>query len=188
MFSKLKGFFSTDIGIDLGTANSLVYMKDRGIVMREPSVVAIEADSKHVLAVGMEAKKMLGVTPANIVAIRPMKSGVIADFDITEAMLSYFIRKACPNRLWSKYFKPRVVIAVPSGITDVRRGPVYIEGDELYHFVSAVSNAANALSALSSERIAYITYRPQTLTLAFSSFGCSSGIYSGIHVSRLSWR
>ena len=88
MFSKLKGFFSTDIGIDLGTANSLVYMKDRGIVMREPSVVAIEADSKHVLAVGMEAKKMLGVTPANIVAIRPMKSGVIADFDITEAMLS----------------------------------------------------------------------------------------------------
>ena len=80
MFSKLKGFFSADIGIDLGTANSLVFLKDKGIVLREPSVVAIEEGSKHVLAVGAEAKRMLGRTPANIVAIRPMKSGVIADF------------------------------------------------------------------------------------------------------------
>ena len=124
MFSKLKGLFSTDIGIDLGTANSLVYMKDRGIVMREPSVVAIEEGSKHVLAVGEEAKRMLGRTPGNIVAIRPMKSGVIADFDITEAMLSYFIKKACPHHFWSKYFKPRVVIAVPSGITEVEKRAV----------------------------------------------------------------
>ena len=113
MFSKFKGFFSTDVGIDLGTANSLVYVKDRGIVLREPSVVAIEEGSKRVLAVGDEAKRMLGRTPGNIMAIRPMKSGVIADFDITEAMLRYFINKVCPKRCWSKYFKPRVVIAVP---------------------------------------------------------------------------
>ena len=121
MFSKLKGFLSTDIGIDLGTANSLVYLKGKGIVLREPSVVAIEAGTKHVLAVGAQAQKMLGRTPGNIVAIRPMKSGVIADFDITEAMLKYFIDKVCPRRFWRKYFKPRVVIAVPSGITEVEK-------------------------------------------------------------------
>ena len=111
MFGKVKSLFSTDIGIDLGTANSLVYAKDRGIVLREPSVVAIQAESKRVLAVGEEARQMIGKTPGNIVAIRPMKSGVIADFDITEAMLSYFINKVCPKRFWSKYAKPRVVIA-----------------------------------------------------------------------------
>ena len=103
MFSKFKGLFSTDVGIDLGTANCLVYVKDRGIVLREPSVVAIEEGSKRVLAVGDEAKRMLGRTPGNILAIRPMKSGVIADFDITEAMISYFINKVCPTRFWSKY-------------------------------------------------------------------------------------
>ena len=124
MFSKFKGFFSTDIGIDLGTANSLVHVKDRGIVLREPSVVAIEEGSKRVLAVGDEAKRMLGRTPGNIMAIRPMKSGVIADFDITEAMLRYFINKVCPKRFWSKYFKPRVVIAVPGGITEVEKRAV----------------------------------------------------------------
>jgi rod shape-determining protein MreB len=121
MFSKFKGFFSADIGIDLGTANSIVYMKDQGIVLREPSVVAIEEGSKHVLAVGIEAKRMIGRTPANIVAIRPMKMGVIADFDITEAMLKYFIEKVTPNKLRGKYFRPRVVIAVPSGITGVEK-------------------------------------------------------------------
>ena len=121
---KLKSFFSTDIGIDLGTANSLVYAKDRGVVLREPSVVAIQAGSKRVLAVGEEAKRMLGRTPGNIIAIRPMKSGVIADFDITEAMLAYFINKVCPKRFWSKYAKPRMVIAVPSGITEVEKRAV----------------------------------------------------------------
>ena len=85
---NFKSLFSTDIGIDLGTANSLVYVKDRGIVLREPSVVAIQAGSKRVLAVGEEAKRMLGRTPGNIVAIRPMKLGVISDFDITEAMIA----------------------------------------------------------------------------------------------------
>ena len=124
MLGKLKSLFSTDIGIDLGTANSLVYAKDRGIVLREPSVVAIQAGSKRVLAVGEEAKRMLGRTPGNIVAIRPMKSGVIADFDITEAMIAYFINKVCPKRFYSKYTKPRMVIAVPSGITEVEKRAV----------------------------------------------------------------
>ena len=126
MFGKLKSLFSTDIGIDLGTANSLVYAKDRGIVLREPSVVAIQAGSKRVLAVGDEAKKMLGKTPGNIVAIRPMKSGVIADFDITEAMIKYFIDKVRPKRFYSnmKWAKPRMVIAVPSGITEVEKRAV----------------------------------------------------------------
>ena len=124
MFGKLKSLFSTDIGIDLGTANSLVYVKDRGVVLREPSVVAIQAGSKRVLAVGEEAKRMLGRTPGNIVAIRPMKSGVIADFDITEAMIKYFIEKVCPPHFYSKYARPRMVIAVPSGITEVEKRAV----------------------------------------------------------------
>ncbi|MBR7180714.1 MAG: rod shape-determining protein [Kiritimatiellae bacterium] len=124
MFKKLKSLFSADIGIDLGTANSLAYVRDRGIVMREPSVVAIQAGSKRVMAVGEEAKRMLGRTPGNIVAIRPMKSGVIADFDITEAMLKYFIGKANPRHMWSKYARPRMAIAVPSGITEVEKRAV----------------------------------------------------------------
>jgi rod shape-determining protein MreB len=97
MFNQLLGLFSNDIGIDLGTANTLVYVKDKGIVLREPSVVAVHTASRKVLAVGDEAKKMLGRTPGNITAIRPMKDGVIADFDITEAMLRYFIKKVHNN-------------------------------------------------------------------------------------------
>src|SRR5580658_5394739 len=93
MFAQLKSLFSNDIGIDLGTANSLVYVRDQGIVLREPSVVAIEAGTTNVLAVGEEAKRMLGRTPGNIVAIRPMKDGVIADFEITEAMLGISSKK-----------------------------------------------------------------------------------------------
>ena len=122
MFGKLKSLFSTDIGIDLGTANSVVYARDKGIVAREPSVVAIRAGTKRVLAVGNEAKRMLGRTPGDIVAIRPMKSGVIADFDITEAMLKYFIDKVRPKHFFGrgKWSRPRMVIAVPSGITEVR--------------------------------------------------------------------
>ena len=120
MLGDLKGLFSNDIGIDLGTANSLVYVRDRGIVLREPSVVAIEAGMTTVLAVGDEAKRMLGRTPGNIVAIRPMKDGVIADFEITEAMLRNFIQKV-HNR---KLIAPRVVVAVPSGITEVEKRAV----------------------------------------------------------------
>ncbi|MFA6561273.1 MAG: rod shape-determining protein [Verrucomicrobiia bacterium] len=121
MLSKLLGLFSNDIGIDLGTANSVVYVKDRGIVLREPSVVAIQAGTSNVLAVGEEAKRMVGRTPGSIVAIRPMKDGVIADFEITESMLRYFIRKVHNRR---SMVAPRVIIAVPSGITEVEKRAV----------------------------------------------------------------
>jgi len=121
MPSNLFGYFSNDIGIDLGTANTLVFVKDKGIVLREPSVVAISTSSRKVLAVGEEAKRMLGRTPGNILAIRPMKDGVIADFDITEAMLRYFIRKVHST---SFRVAPRVIIAIPSGITEVEKRAV----------------------------------------------------------------
>jgi rod shape-determining protein MreB len=121
MFNQLLGLFSLDIGIDLGTANTLVYVKDRGIVLREPSVVAIQAGTNRVLAVGEEAKRMLGRTPGSIVAIRPLKAGVIADFEITEAMLRYFIRKVHGRR---QMVRPRVIVAVPSGITEVEKRAV----------------------------------------------------------------
>jgi len=120
MFAQLKGLFSNDIGIDLGTANCLVYVRDKGIVLREPSVVAIEAGTTNVLAVGEEAKRMLGRTPGNIIAIRPMKDGVIADFEITEAMLRHFIQRVHHRKL----IAPRVLVAVPSGITEVERRAV----------------------------------------------------------------
>ncbi|RJX21197.1 MAG: rod shape-determining protein [Ammonifex sp.] len=116
------GIFSRDMGIDLGTANSLVFVKKRGVVLREPSVVAIERDSGQVLAVGDEAKQMIGRTPGNIVAIRPLKDGVIADFDTTQAMIRYFINKALKNRTF--FVRPRVVIGVPSGVTPVEERAV----------------------------------------------------------------
>ncbi len=116
----LYNYFSRDIGIDLGTANTLVHIRGRGVVLMEPSVVAINADSKEVLAVGTEAKQMIGRTPGNIVAVRPMKDGVIADFDITQAMMRYFIRRAQSRRI----LKPFVLVAVPSGCTEVERRAV----------------------------------------------------------------
>ena len=113
--------FVKDMGIDLGTANTLVYIKGKGIVAREPSVVAIETHTRKVLAVGEEAKKMIGRTPGNIVAIRPLKDGVIADFDVTQNMLKYFIKLASPRR---SLFQPRVVVCVPSGVTEVEKRAV----------------------------------------------------------------
>ena len=121
MFGYFLGLFSNDMGIDLGTANTLVYVKGQGIVLMEPSVVAVQSGTNNVLAVGEEAKKMLGRTPGSITAIRPMKDGVIADFDITESMLSYFIRKV-HNR--KAFVAPRVVIAIPSDITEVEKRAV----------------------------------------------------------------
>ena len=118
---SLFGGFSHDMGIDLGTANTLVHVKGRGIVLREPSVVAIKSDSGEVLAVGEEAKQMIGRTPGNIIAIRPMKDGVIADFDVTQAMLKYFIRKAMNTK---SFVRPRVVVGVPSGVTEVEKRAV----------------------------------------------------------------
>jgi len=113
--------FSRDLGIDLGTANTLVHVRGKGIVIREPSVVAVRSDTKQVLAVGEEAKRMIGRTPGNIVAIRPMKEGVIADFDITQEMLKYFIKKVLVRVL---PVHPRVVICVPSGVTEVEKRAV----------------------------------------------------------------
>ncbi len=124
MFNRILGWFSNDLAIDLGTANTLVYVKGRGIVVSEPSVVAVTKDGRgpdKVRAVGREAKEMLGRTPGNIIAIRPMKEGVIADFEIAEAMLRYFIRKV-HNR--STLVRPRIVVAVPSGITEVEKRAV----------------------------------------------------------------
>ncbi len=120
-FGKLFGFVSNDIGIDLGTANTLVYVKDQGIVLREPSVVAVKTGTNEVVAVGDDAKRMLGRTPGGITAIRPLKDGVIADFRVTEAMLRHFIRKVHNRR---SMVRPRVVIAVPSGITEVEKRAV----------------------------------------------------------------
>lgn len=125
VFFSLERIFSTDIGIDLGTANCLVYVRDRGIVINEPSVVAIKESTKEVKAVGDDAKKMLGRTPINLKAIRPMKDGVIADFEITEAMLKSFIAKALSLQPWHcRWLKPRVLVAVPSGITEVEKRAV----------------------------------------------------------------
>jgi len=120
-FRQFLTMFSSDIGIDLGTATTLVYVKGEGVVLCEPSVVAIEKDTRRVIAVGEDAKKMLGRTPGSIIAIRPMKDGVISDFDITEAMLRYFIKKVHGRR---KLISPTMCIAIPSGITEVEKRAV----------------------------------------------------------------
>ena len=123
-FNKILGVFSNDLAIDLGTANTLVYVKGEGIVLSEPSVVAVSTGNRYknrVVAVGIEAKNMLGKTPGNIVAIRPMRDGVIADFEVTEAMLRHFIHKVHNRRT---FVRPRIIIAVPSGITQVEKRAV----------------------------------------------------------------
>ena len=127
MFNPIDAFlglFSLDIGIDLGTANTLVYVRGKGIVINEPSWVAIERSNRKVLAIGAEAKEMVGRTPANIVAIRPLRDGVISEFDITEAMLDYFIKKA-HSQLLLPFPRPRVVVGIPSGVTEVEKRAVY---------------------------------------------------------------
>jgi rod shape-determining protein MreB len=121
MLHNILGFFSNDLAIDLGTANTLVYVKGKGIVCNEPSVVVIRKDNKKLVAVGAEAKKMLGKTPSDIIAIKPLKDGVIADFDTAEEMLKYFIKKVHNRR---SFISPRVVIGVPSGITQVEQRAV----------------------------------------------------------------
>jgi rod shape-determining protein MreB len=146
LFSKLYNYFSSDLAIDLGTANTLVYVKGKGIVIREPSMVAIDIKSGKIQSVGSEAKAMLGKTPANIVAIRPMKDGVIADFDITERMLEYFIKK---TRSGGQFLKPRVVIGVPSEITQVERRAVKdaalrAKANEVFLIEQAMASAIGA--------------------------------------------
>ena len=122
MLDRLLGLFSRDIGIDLGTANTLVHVKDRGIVISEPSVVAIEARTKRVLAIGAEAKRMVGRTPANIIAIRPLRDGVISDFDVTEQMIRYFVDKV-HDRI-GLLPRPRMIVGIPSGVTEVEKRAV----------------------------------------------------------------
>ncbi len=124
LMDMLFGQYDGDLAIDLGTANTLVSVRGKGIVIREPSVVAIDKNDERILAVGIEAKRMLGRTPGNIVAVRPLKDGVIADFDVTEAMLRYFIDKASEKRYpWTP--RPRVVVCVPSGVTSVEKRAVF---------------------------------------------------------------
>ena len=129
IFDRFWGMFSADLGIDLGTCNTLISVKGQGICLNEPSVVAVKRGTNKVLmngeAVGFAAKEMLGKTPDAIQAIRPLKEGVIADFDITEAMLTYFIKKVHKHRWFSPRARPRVVIAVPGGITAVEKRAVY---------------------------------------------------------------
>ena len=126
MFDFFLNVIGRDMGIDLGTANTLVYVKSKGIVLEEPSIVAIEKSNKRILAVGKEAKRMVGRTPGNIVAVRPLKDGVIADFETTEKMLRYFIQMVHKNVAFAR---PRIVICVPSGITPVEKKAV-IEATE----------------------------------------------------------
>jgi rod shape-determining protein MreB len=120
MLERISRLFSEDIAIDLGTANSEVYVRGRGIVIQEPSVVAINQKTGQILAIGLEAKKMVGRTPAHIVATRPLRSGVISDFEVTEQMLRYFIEKARKR----KYFRPRVIVGIPCGVTEVEKKAV----------------------------------------------------------------
>ena len=113
--------FANEVGIDLGTANVLVYIKGKGIVLNEPSVVAINRDTDEILAVGEEARQMLGRTPANVIAVRPLRDGVISDYDITERMLKYFIRKTCGS---GRFIRPTLMVCVPSGVTEVEKRAV----------------------------------------------------------------
>lgn len=125
MFNRLLGLLSYDIGIDLGTANTLVWVKEKGITIREPSVIARHKKTKEILAIGMSAKKMVGKTPNLIEAIRPLKDGVIADFDATESMLKYYIKKVHESGgIFPKIPKPKVVIGIPAGVTEVERRAV----------------------------------------------------------------
>ena len=122
-FRKAFSRFQCDLGIDLGTANTLVFAQGEGVIIQEPSVVALDTKTNMVLAVGNEAKRMIGRTPGNVIAVRPLRDGVIADFEITEAMLKYFIKQAISRR-GASFFKPRIIVGVPSGITGVEKRAV----------------------------------------------------------------
>ncbi|MCD6345750.1 MAG: rod shape-determining protein MreB, partial [Anaerolineae bacterium] len=121
--NALLGLFSLDVGIDLGTANTLVYVRGKGVVINEPSWVAVDKNRQQILAIGAEAKEMVGKTPANIVAIRPLRDGVISEFDITQAMLEYFIGQA-HKQVFIPFPRPRVIAGVPSGVTEVEKRAV----------------------------------------------------------------
>ncbi|NLP29521.1 MAG: rod shape-determining protein, partial [Clostridiales bacterium] len=138
--------FSDEVGIDLGTANVLVYIKGKGIVLEEPTVVALNRDTNEIVAVGEEARQMLGRTPNNIIAMRPLKDGVISDYDVTERMLKYFIRKTCKS---GKFFRPKIMVCVPSGVTEVekravREASIQAGGKSVYLMEEPVAAAIGA--------------------------------------------
>lgn len=166
--------FTEEVGIDLGTANVLIYIDGKGIVLHEPSVVAINNDTKEILSVGVEAKRMIGRTPGNITAIRPLKDGVISDYDVTEKMLQLFIDKACGK---SRIFKPRIVVCVPSGVTEVEKRAVkeaayQAGGRKVYLIEEPIAAAIGAgLDITAPEGIMVIDIGGGTTDIAVISMG-----------------
>lgn len=166
--------FATEVGIDLGTANVLVYIKGKGIVLNEPSVVAINKDTDEILAVGEEARQMLGRTPANIVAVRPLRDGVISDYDITERMLKHFIRKTCGS---GRFFKPKIMVCVPSGVTEVekravREAATQAGGKDVYLMEEPVAAAIGAgIDISKSDGVMVIDIGGGTTDIAVISLG-----------------
>ena len=174
--------FATEVGIDLGTANVLVYIKGKGIVLNEPSVVAINKDTDEILAVGEEARQMLGRTPANIVAVRPLRDGVISDYDITERMLKHFIRKTCGS---GRFFRPKIMVCVPSGVTEVekravREAATQAGGKDVYLMEEPVAAAIGAGIDISKpDGVMVIDIGGGTTDIAVISLG---GIVAGTSV------
>lgn len=185
MFDRLLSYFSHDIGIDLGTANTLVFVKGKGIVIREPSVVARHKKTKKIIAIGEEAKKMLGKTPTTIVTIRPLKSGVIADFDATEAMIAHYIRQVheMDGRLGRLFAKPKVVVGIPSSVTEVERRAVWeatlsAGAREAYLIEEPMASAiGEGISVFASNGVMVVDIGGGTTEIAIISLG-------GIVVSR----
>lgn len=183
MFKKLRQRFSNDIGIDLGTANTLVYLKGHGIIINEPSIVAVNQKTGQIVAIGNEAKEMWGKTPEHITIIRPLIEGVVSDYEITEEMLGYFIRKA--EKLSKKFFRPRVVIGVPSGITNVEMRAVYdaaidAGAREVYLVEEAMASAIGVrLPVLSSQASFIVDIGGGTTDIALIALG---GIVRSLNV------
>ena len=166
--------FSEEVGIDLGTANVLIYVGGKGIVLQEPSVVAINNDTKEILSVGSDAKRMIGRTPGNITAVRPLREGVISDYDVTEKMLQFFIDKACGK---SRIFKPRIIVCVPSGVTEVEKRAVkeaafQAGGRKVYLIEEPIAAAIGAgLDITAPEGIMVIDIGGGTTDIAVISMG-----------------
>lgn len=166
--------FTEEVGIDLGTANVLVYIKGKGIVLNEPTVVAVDEQTDEILAVGLEAKEMLGRTPANIVALRPLRDGVVSDYDVTERMLKYFIKKTCGS---GKFFRPRIMVCVPSGVTEVekravRESAVQAGGKDVFLMEEPIAAAIGAgLDISRPEGVCIIDIGGGTADIAVISLG-----------------
>ena len=166
--------FASEVGIDLGTANVLIYIQGKGIVLNEPSVVALNKDTGEVLAVGEDARLMLGRTPSNIIAVRPLKDGVISDYDTTERMLKFFIRKTCGS---GRFFKPRIMVCVPSGVTEVEKRAVseaatMAGAKEVYLMEEPIAAAIGAgLDIMSPDGVMVIDIGGGTTDIAVISLG-----------------